>query len=265
MTRLASSRTTLDGWRVLLPRSDGWAPRAQALLTERGATVVTSSLLASAPPPDPHLFARALLRLERGDYDWVMVSSSSGASALTSRDLAIPSSTRLAAVGEATADALRERGLRASFVATAAGSGDWADEWLREEGAGSPQRVLVVGSDIAPLSLGDALAAHGHEVDTVIAYSTVLSAPDPELAAKVHGGTIDAVFVTSGSVARAVVRFFAPLPETVAVVTIGPATTREAEAAGLSVASTAKERSVEGLVAALESLAAGYGAPAGHG
>ena len=62
---------------------------------------------------------------------------------------------------------------------------------------------------------------------------------------------INAVLVTSGSVARSLAEQLAPLPESTVVACIGPRTAFDARDAGLTVHAIAETRSSEALVDAL--------------
>lgn len=220
------------GLRVLVPRGGEWGSRAASLLEQRGAVPVIVPLIAYEPgePMPP--------QLARGDVDWLVVTSARTVEALGP----VAASTRIIAVGAATADALRAAGLDVSFVPRDRSAAGIADEWPGSEHEG---RVLLPQSDLADPGLASALQGRGLGVRTVVAYRTVaVPVLEPVEA-------VDAILVTSGSVARQVAAQLAPLPPGTRVACIGERTAAEARACGLVVHVVAAERSLESLVAAL--------------
>src|SRR5690606_12783059 len=120
MTRALAQ--SLAGVRVLVPRAGEWGASTAALLRAEGAEPLIVPLIAFAPPSDPVALAAATTRLAEGEYDWVVFTSATSVSALAGAtgaradDLAalapdqgsplipVPPTTRVAAVGEATAE-----------------------------------------------------------------------------------------------------------------------------------------------------------------
>ena len=220
------------GLRVLVPRGGAWGSRAAALLEQRGAVPVIVPLIAYEPgeamPPE----------LARGDVDWLVVTSARTVEVLGP----VAASTRIIAVGEATAAALRAAGLDVSFVPRDHAAAGVVDEW---PGAATETRVLLPQSNLADPGLASALQGRGLAVRTVVAYRTVAVPVIEPVEA------VDAILVTSGSVARQVAAQLAPLPPGTRVACIGERTAAEARACGLAVHVVAAERSLESLVAAL--------------
>jgi len=157
-------------------------------------------------------------------YDWVVVTSPNGARELLRR--ARGSLPRLAAIGPATARALGGADLIAS-VAT--------QEGLLAEFPRPAGRVLFAAAEGARTLLPEALGA-----DVVALYRTRELRPVSLPAA-------DLYVLASASAARVL----ASLGPGLAVVSIGPETSRAARAAGLDVVVEAREHSLEGLVAAV--------------
>jgi uroporphyrinogen-III synthase len=158
-------------------------------------------------------------------YDWVIVTSANGASELARRrDGELP---RVAAVGESTAAALEEYGLRADFVPSVTSQEGLVAEMPRPVG-----RALFVGAESARRYLADHLPADFRAV-----YRTIESAPT-------QPPDGDLVLLASPSAARA----WAKLGSPAAVITIGPQTSAAARRAGLRVAAEARTQNVEGLV-----------------
>jgi uroporphyrinogen-III synthase len=162
--------------------------------------------------------------IDASGYDWLVVTSANGAHELARRGV---TASRIAAIGPATADALRAGGLRVDLVART-----HTQEGLREELPAG--RLLLVAAEGARQDVLDA--------DFVPLYRTV------ELRPEAPEG--DVALLMSGSAARALAGTGARMP----VVAIGPQTAAEAENAGLEVAAVAAQHDVDGLVEALRSV-----------
>jgi len=238
----------LTGLRVAVTRPRAQASGLAAGLAEHGAEVVVAPLIEIRPAPDRRVWKQVARDVQRAD--WVVVTSANGAEAL--RELAPllrgADGPRVAAVGPATAAALRELGLEPAFLPErfaaaeiAAGLGDLV-------GA----RVLVLQSDLASRELAGDLAARGAVVDRAIAYATAEAVPPrPELDELARG--VDAVLLASGSAARSLAALAEELPAVreALVVCIGPKTATVAREAGLPVGLVADEATNEGMIQAL--------------
>jgi uroporphyrinogen-III synthase len=171
---------------------------------------------------------RELIRIEQlGDtpidaskYDWLVVTSANGARELARRGV---TAAKIAAVGPATAEALREHGLPVDLVASV-----HSQEGLRDELDGT---LLLAAAEDARRDVLDA--------DFVPLYRTT------ELPQEVDA---DLALLMSGSAARA-------LRTRMPVVAIGPQTAEEARRLGFDVVAVAAVHTVGGLVEALASLA----------
>ncbi|WIB77628.1 uroporphyrinogen-III synthase [Curtobacterium sp. MCPF17_002] len=179
-------------------------------------------------------------------YAWLVVTSATAVRVITERVTRLPSDLRVAAVGEPTALAAHEAGWVVDLVPADASAAALAAALPDTDGT-----VLFPRSDLAAPTLVGALRARGIDVDDVVAYRTVGTGDEPITL----DPPPDAVLVTSGSVARQVVRRMAPLDPRTAVACIGPGTAAEARAAGLPVHVVARSRSAAALLdAVVESL-----------
>ncbi|HEY8408960.1 MAG TPA: uroporphyrinogen-III synthase [Gaiellaceae bacterium] len=158
--------------------------------------------------------------VDASGYDWLVVTSANGAHELGRRGVR---ANRIAAIGPATAAALREHGLHVDLVPEL-----HTQEGLREALPGG--RLLLAAAEGARRDVLDA--------DFVALYRTV------ELPQAVDA---DIALLMSGSAARA-------LGTRMPVVAIGPQTAAEARRVGLDVVAVAEVQSVDGLVEALASL-----------
>ncbi len=240
----------LAGWRVLVPRGGKWGDGVAAELRSFGAVPVIAPMINFSSTENVSELTDALGRLQDGHYDWIVITSATTVDVMVSQRVVIPASTRIAAVGETTATALVLAGYRAAdFVPERDNSArGLLREWPRGEGHGT---VLILQSDIAEPTLVAGLGERGLQVESIAAYRTVGVAVAPSVAAEVASGSIRAILITSGSVARQVQAQLAPLPAETVVACIGPRTAFDARAAGIAVHLIAESRSTTSLVEAL--------------
>jgi uroporphyrinogen-III synthase len=199
-------------------------PRDQAgplveRLEQEGLEVVECPLIEIEPFEGP---------IDVEGYDWVVVTSPNGARELLEHARgALP---QVAAVGPGTAETLRALGVEPAFVPSVSSQDGLLAEFPRPAG-----RVLFAAAEGARRGPIDQLGA-----DFVALYRTRLVRPErpPEG---------DLVVLASGSAARS----FAALGVDVPAVTIGPQTTRAAQAAGLRVVTEARTHDLEGLIEAV--------------
>jgi uroporphyrinogen-III synthase len=210
--------------RVVVTRPAGLDEPLVERLRELGHEVVSCPLIAVEPLGDDPIDA--------SQYDWLVVTSRTGAAELGRRLVGNP--RWIAAVGRGTAEALREQGLSVSFVPTVASQDGLVAELPRP-----PGRVLLAAAVGARRLVVDELGA-----DFVPLYRTRLVRPE-------HPPAGDLVVLASGSAARS----FAALGVNVPAVSIGPQTTRAAEAAGLRVVAEAGTHDLDGLVEAVRLVA----------
>ncbi len=167
--------------------------------------------------------------IELTGYDWVVVTSRTGAELLARRG--VPPLPPLAAIGPGTADALRTAGHEPALLPAVS-----TQEGLVEAFPRPPGRVLFAGAEGARRHLVDELGA-----DFVPLYRTVELEPREPLDGEL-------VVLASASAARA----FAKLRSSLPAVSIGPETTRAARAGDVPIAAEAATHDLDGLVAAVE-------------
>jgi uroporphyrinogen-III synthase len=249
-TPAAAAPKPLKGWRVLVPRGGPWGDSVAAALRAQGATPVIAPLINFAPSEDPTDLESALQDLAAGAFDWVTLTSSTTVDVLHAYRAVIPHTTRVAAVGETTAAALSAVGYRVDLVPdddnSAAGM---AAQLIALEP--EPTRVLTLRSELAKPVLTRLLVEAGHDVRSVVAYRTVGVPVTEKVATDVRSGRINAILVTSGSVAEQVHEQFPDIPSGTVIAAIGPRTAKDARRAGLGVSVIAKEQTVAGLIAAV--------------
>lgn len=207
--------------KVLVTRPSAQAAPLVARLEELGAQVVECPLIEIERLSDDPVDAAG--------YDWVIVTSPNGAGELARRGLNLP---RVAAVGPATAAALRAHGIEPAFVPRDASQDGLLRELPRPAG-----RVLFAAAEGARRGPVAELGA-----DFVALYRTRAVTAAPPLA--------DLVLLASSSAALA----YAAAGGCARAVSIGPETSAAARGAGLEVVAEARTHDVDGLVAAVRDL-----------
>jgi uroporphyrinogen III methyltransferase / synthase len=203
--------------RVIVTRPRAQAEPLAAALRARDFEPVLFPVIEVEPTGDEPIDVRG--------YDWVIVTSANGATELARRAEGRPA--RIAAVGEATAEALGEHGLHVDFVPSVASQDDLLAEFPQPVG-----RALFIGAEGARRTLAQHLPAEFRPV-----YRTVQTKVGPPPAG-------DLVVLASASAARA----WGALGSRVPAITIGPQTTQAARAVDVDVVAEAKTQTVDGLV-----------------
>jgi len=282
--------------RVAVLRAADRAGALASALSAAGAVPVLCPLIDHELPAGSELATArtALQRLASGAYAWVVFTSVTAVRAAvelsasadpdsadldgadpTSAVLDIAQGTRVAAVGQATARAVRALGAGVDLVP----GGEHSARGLVAEfpavidtGAAT---VLLPAADLAAPTLADGLVERGWRPERVSVYRTVDAPADPSralsvpvpgalpvpsgaqrlepsaLAEQLAAGALDAAVLTSPSTARRVVDLLAGRPSRTGYLALGPRTAAEATDLGLDVIATAPSTDPSGLAAAL--------------
>ena len=242
----------LAGWRVLVPRGGPWGDGVAAALRARGASPVVAPLINFAPSDDQPALEAALAKLAAGGFDWLTITSATTVDVLSTYNAVIPETTKVAAVGETTAAALVAAGYQADIVPSEDNSArGMLEEWEAATDGALGLKVLALRSAIAKQVLSIGLERMGHHVEAVVAYRTIGVPVSAKVAEDVRSGRVNAVLVTSGSVAEQVQEQLGPIPESTLVAAIGPQTKKDAAEIGLRVDVVARERTAESLIDAV--------------
>lgn len=273
------SRETLAGLRVALPRLKSDDAIAAALKTA-GAQVDTFALTQTIPIESEQL-EQMRQRLASGYYAWVVLSSWRAAQAVLTQlnTLALapasaptphsPTSapTHLAVVGQSTAEWVNSH---CALKPTLVGAGSAAK--LLEVFPTPPATPTVATptsataalmspticlpqSQLAAPTLAQGLSQLGWQVDAVATYTTVpLTQLPAHLKTQWQAGAWDAVVVTAGSSAQALLQLLGPPPEKTAVVSIGKSTSARCRELGLRVDATAATPRAEHITQAIINL-----------
>ncbi|TAL45758.1 MAG: uroporphyrinogen-III synthase, partial [Salinibacterium sp.] len=85
--------TSLQGWRVLVPRGGEWGETVAARLRDYGATAVIAPMINFASTDDTAGLAAALARLQGSQFDWLVVTSATTVDVLVGHGVIIPENT----------------------------------------------------------------------------------------------------------------------------------------------------------------------------
>jgi uroporphyrinogen III methyltransferase / synthase len=243
----------LAGRTVALTRAGPHAQRLVDALADEGATTVELALTAQVDAAD----GGAALRAAASDVqanEWVVLTSAHAVERLLGalRDARALGTVLVAAVGPATADALRRRGVEPDLVPDQHSARGLVAAFPAAPEPGA--RVLFPAADRAAATLESGLGAKGWDVRRVEAYRTVASGvPDDTLLERT--ARADALVVTAPSAVQAFAALRTPAGEPLRVprhvVCIGPSTAAAAHAAGWDGVREAAEASPASLVRAL--------------
>lgn len=251
-------RRPLWGRHVVITRAPEQAPELAERLADLGAEATILSTIQIAPG-DPAVLDDAITHCD-GQYDWIIFTSVNGVAAFAARMEVLALDWRsiqaqVAAIGPATAMALRQRGLRPDFVPSI-----FVAEAVAEEiGEVAGQRILLPRADIARPELARRLRARGATVDEVAAYRTITTQLDPTLVARaLRDPRPDVVTFTSSSTVRGLAEALGSdlrsALQGILVASIGPITAQTLREYGLEPHIIATEFTIDGLVAAIQAF-----------
>ncbi|MCL2339970.1 MAG: uroporphyrinogen-III C-methyltransferase [Actinomycetia bacterium] len=285
-----SDNQPLLGKRVVVTRSRTQASALCELLTARGATVFEFPTIEIRPPASYEQLDAALQNL--AFYQWLVFTSVNGVQFFMNRlltsgqDARALAAARIATIGPATAEALRNYGIIANVL---------PDEYraegvlnaLSKAGIQAGDHVLIPRASQARSVLPDILRQRGVQVEVVTAYQTQppSSVRCQELLDQLRAKTIDVITFTSSSTVTNFLGVWsknlkspkAASDETkaansdtpsainlaglkdsqtllagVQIASIGPVTSQTARLAGLGVSIEAASYTIPGLVEAIE-------------
>jgi uroporphyrinogen III methyltransferase/synthase len=255
----------LFGWRVLVPRTKEQAASLSTRLRGYGAVPEEVPTISVEPPRNPQQMDKAVRGLVEGRYEWIAFTSANAVRAVREKfdeyglDARAFSGLKIAAVGDKTAQAISDWGLRADLVPSGEQSAaGLLDDWPPYDDVLDPiNRVFLPRADIATETLVAGLVELGWEVDDVTAYRTVRATPPPAPTREaIKTGKFDAVVFTSSSTVRNLVGIAGKPHASTVIAVIGPATAKTAEEHGLRVDVMSPNPSVEELTDALADFGA---------
>jgi uroporphyrinogen III methyltransferase/synthase len=231
-----------------------------ARLRELGAAVVEAPAIRTAVRDDDAVRAAAA---SAGGSDLIAFTSANGvdsffdALARDKRDARALPGVRFAAVGTATADAVRARGVIPELVPERS-TAEGLLELLSAEDLTGKRILLPVAQNARPV-LGDGLRERGASVSEVAFYDTIVEPLSEAAAAAVTGA--DFITFASGSAAHSLIESLIESPggadalSRAQLVSIGPTTSAALREHGLEPAAEATRNDLDGLIDALVALA----------
>jgi uroporphyrinogen III methyltransferase/synthase len=239
----------LFGRRVVVTRAREQASELRAQLESLGATVVELPSIVIEPLPFevPDL----------AQYAWVVFTSVNGVTHFFERglkarrrDARALGVVRVATIGPGTATALSRYGINADLVPERFVAESLLDAMPAP--AAPHDRVLLARAEKARDVLPEGLQALGYEVDVLAVYRTAPATPDPDDLARVRAGAVDAITFTSSSTVENFCDVVGAIDDArPLVVSIGPITSKTAQARGLRVDAEADPHTIAGLIDAL--------------
>ncbi|WP_047865094.1 uroporphyrinogen-III C-methyltransferase [Rubrobacter aplysinae] len=256
----------LFGRRVVVTRARAQAGDLSRELESLGAEVVEFPTIEIRPPEDFKPLDKAIRELD--GYGWLVFTSVNGVEAFVERlgehglDLrAVPRAAKIAAIGPATAESLKQSGLGVDVIPS-----EYRAEALLEEIGGESlvgERVLIPRAKVAREILPEKLREAGAEVDVPPVYESVASdAGAGSLAARLEAGEVDCITFTASSTVENFVLAFGEerardLASRTSIACIGPITADTARGHGLEVSTEAEEYTIPGLINAVRGLLSG--------
>ncbi len=251
----------LAGKRVIVTRPKGQASKLAKRIEELGGEALEFPVVGIAEPPSFRQLDAALERIK--SFQWLVFTSVNGVDAFFSRmkagrtDIRVLSGIKHAVVGEATAEALFGYGILADYVPEKYTAEDLAEGLAKIIPCG--EKVLVVRAEEAGSELREVFQNKGIGFEEAVAYRTVYECTAAEeLLDTIKEGKADYLTFTSSS---AVTSFMSAIGAEnlkelakIRIACIGPVTARTAENAGMTVAATAAEHTINGLVDTLATL-----------
>jgi uroporphyrinogen-III synthase len=254
-----SSETPLTGRTILVTRARHQAGALADRLRALGAALLEIPAIEIVPPESYAPLDAALQ--DSPLYQWLIVTSVNGARALAERMSAMAmkpaafTHLKIAAVGSATAQALRNTGLQIAVTPR-----EYVAESLVEALGDrvQGQRILLARAAVARDVIPDALRARGATLTIVDAYRTVVPADSvTRIRTLLESGRQipDAATFTSSSTVTNFLQLLREaglaVPETLRAISIGPITSQTLRDHGWEPASEADPHDLNGLVQAV--------------
>ena len=266
-------RAPLAGKRILITRAREQSAEFRSHLKKLGAEVVVFPTIEIVPPLRWDRLDQAIDRLQ--SYDWIIFTSANGVhffwQRLKEKDhrLRIPSSLKICAIGPATADQLKGKGIPVDYVPK-----EYIAEAILERFGKMALRgcqILLARAKIARDVLPEGLRKMGAEVDVVEVYRTVKPRGGArKLRQLLADENIDVITFTSSSTVNHFVELLKKEDlkaclKGIAIASIGPVTTRTAKAWGMKVPIQPKEYTIPSLARAIAEYFSTRHLPEGRG
>ena len=239
----------LSGQRVLVTGSRSMVERLSPLLKEEGAEAISFSLIRTEAMDTPE-FDRAMADID--SYTWIVLTSANGVECFFDKLKAMRKDIRdfkdvhFAVIGDGTKKALEGHGIYSDLIPTAYSSKDMAAAMVPH--MKPTDKALLLRAEEANAVLPDSLTAAGIDHTCVSLYHTVVDERKADELSRLIE-TVDYITFASSSAVRAFVSMTGSLENVSAkYISIGPVTTKTAEAEGLHVDRTAAVYTAQGIV-----------------
>ncbi|MBA3234792.1 MAG: hydroxymethylbilane synthase, partial [Chloroflexi bacterium] len=253
-----------DGPRVIVTRETERAAATALALVDRGLAPIVVPCIAVTVEANQDLDLALGGLADRPTADWIVLTSVNAVRAVRTAadrlglDLSIVPGPRWAAIGRATAAAMREAGIRVDEQPPHADGRSLAASLPIEPGS----RVLLPRGDLADDVLPLALAERGAAVTSIVVYRTLEA---PGNSAPLLGAALDerphAIVATSGSTVRGLLALGRAIGvedriRVIPLIAIGPGTAAEAVRLGFDVAGHAAMQGPGGIADAVAAAVA---------
>lgn len=248
----------LFGKTVIVTRARAQASALTKKLEAQGARVLEVPAIKIVPPADFAPLDKAIAEIDT--YKWLILTSVNGVEYFFNRlqkagkDSRALCGVKIAAIGSATAEALKGYGITADLIPSAYKAEELADALAEDTKAGD--KLLLARAKVARNVLPERLRALGAQVDVVAAYETVTDCQNKEeLLDALESGEASVVTFTSSSTVTNLLDVLGDkkdLLNKVALAAIGPVTAETLEKNGLKPAISAAEYTIDGLMTAIE-------------
>lgn len=246
----------LFGKRIVVTRTRKQAGALSEKFQALGADVLELPTIKIEPPAKQDLLEFGELVRDTHTYDWLVFTSPNGVDAYFDmfyrifRDAREIGGVRIAALGPATADKVREYRLAVDLTAEQAVAEGLIKAFV-QDGSVENLKILIAHAEKARDVLANELTKLGAIVDEATAYRTVPE-HDTRASAQFKEEGADLITFASSSAVENFMALNLPLPENLKTASIGPVTSKTMKALGLKVDIEAKQHDIAGLVSAVE-------------
>lgn len=245
----------LFGKNILITRARSQASKLTTALEELGANCIEAPAIKIAPPDDNYVsLDNAITKIH--DYDWIIFTSTNGVERFFARlneknlDARCLSNAKIAAIGTATADKLKNYGIIADKIPTMFKAEGILEVLQNDIQKGS--KVLIPRAQKAREALPIGLRQMGAIVDVAETYCTKMADTNKDdIKDLLKNNQIDMVTFTSSSTVENLLKLIdgeKTLLNNVKIAVIGPITAKTCKNNGLKVDIEADVYTIDGLV-----------------
>lgn len=245
----------LFGKNILITRARSQASKLTTALEELGANCIEAPAIKIAPPDDNYVsLDNAITKIH--DYDWIIFTSTNGVERFFARlneknlDARCLSNAKIAAIGTATADKLKNHGIIADKIPTMFKAEGILEVLQNDIQKGS--KVLIPRAQKAREALPIGLRQMGAIVDVAETYCTKMADTNKDdIKDLLKNNQIDMVTFTSSSTVENLLKLIddeKTLLNNVKTAVIGPITAKTCKNNGLKVDIEADVYTIDGLV-----------------